>query len=74
MCLSVAGEIIEINGHEALVDIMGINKNICIDLIENPCVGDKILIHAGCGISKLTPYDFTEIVEAITLLKDSINE
>lgn len=71
MCLSIVGEITVLNGNCALVDIMGIQKKVSVELIENPQIGDKLLIHAGCAIGKLSNEDFLETVEAITQLEES---
>ena len=53
MCLAVPGIIKSIYGNLAKVDIMGIEKNVDIELIENPKIKDYILIHAGFGIEKI---------------------
>ncbi|WP_368488245.1 HypC/HybG/HupF family hydrogenase formation chaperone [Clostridium sp. BJN0013] len=53
MCLAVPGIIKSIHGNLAKVDIMGIEKNVDIELIENPKIKDYILIHAGFGIEKI---------------------
>lgn len=53
MCLAVPGIIKSIHGNLAKVDIMGIEKNVDIELIENPEIKDYILIHAGFGIEKI---------------------
>ncbi|MGM9973027.1 MAG: HypC/HybG/HupF family hydrogenase formation chaperone [Clostridiaceae bacterium] len=50
MCLAVPGEIIKINGDYALVNIMGAETKAFIKLIENPKIGDYVLIHVGCAI------------------------
>lgn len=53
MCLAVPGKIKSINRDLAKVDIMGIEKTVDIELIENPHIKDYILIHAGFGIEKI---------------------
>ncbi|APM38843.1 HypC/HybG/HupF family hydrogenase formation chaperone [Clostridium kluyveri] len=53
MCLAIPGIIKSIHGNLAKVDIMGIEKNVDIELIENPEIKDYILIHAGFGIEKI---------------------
>ena len=40
---------------------MGLVKEINIDLIENPCNGDYVLIHAGCAIEKINKAYFDEV-------------
>lgn len=69
MCLSVVGKIEKIESGMAYMDIGGVKKWICIELIEAPQIGDELLIHAGCGISKLTKEEAEEIKEALQDLK-----
>lgn len=61
MCLSVVGKIIKIDGSMAYADLLGVKEWVCIDLIEEPKVGEELLIHAGCAISKLTKEEAGEI-------------
>lgn len=67
MCLSVVGKIEKIEHDIACMNIAGVKKWICIDFIENPKVGEELLIHAGCAISKLNHVEADEI-------KDALNE
>lgn len=53
MCLAVPARIKAIDGNLAEVDIMGVERKVDIQLIENPKVEDFILIHAGFGIQKI---------------------
>ncbi|WP_426349017.1 HypC/HybG/HupF family hydrogenase formation chaperone [Alloiococcus sp. CFN-8] len=53
MCLAIPGEITVINGDYALVNIMGAEAKIFIKLIEEPEIGDYVLIHVGCAIEKI---------------------
>lgn len=64
MCLAIAGKIKSIDKNSAKVDIMGIEKIVDIELIENPEIDDFILIHAGFGIEKINSeyYDFLQKV------------
>jgi hydrogenase expression/formation protein HypC len=57
MCLSVPARIIEIAGTRARVDVLGNETETDLRLIENPAVGDYVLIHAGFAIEKLEPDD-----------------
>lgn len=59
MCLAIPARIKSINGNLADVDIMGVEKKVDIQLIENPKVEDYILIHAGFGIQKIDAGYFT---------------
>jgi hydrogenase expression/formation protein HypC len=73
MCLSVVGEIVELNTQDAWVNITGIQRKISIEWIESPQIGDKVLIHAGCAIAKLSEDIYEETVEALSLLEEALN-
>jgi hydrogenase expression/formation protein HypC len=53
MCLAIPAQIIALEKHSAKVDIMGVEGEVNIQLIEEPKVGDYILVHAGCAIQSI---------------------
>ena len=55
MCLGIPMKVVEIEGNEALAESGGIRKNIRLDLLEDVCEGDFVLIHTGYAIEKLDP-------------------
>ena len=63
MCLAVPAKIIGVEDYNAIIDIMGIESKVNIQLIENPKVGDYILVHAGCAIQKINTDYFEELQE-----------
>ena len=63
MCLTVPAKIIGVKEYTAIVDIMGIESKVNIQLIENPKVGDYILVHAGCAIQRIDTDYFEELQE-----------
>ena len=70
MCLAIPGEIIELNKDTAMVSIMGVESEINIQIIEEPKVGDYVLIHAGCAIKKIDLEYFEELTEMLELLSE----
>ncbi|MHA1231326.1 MAG: HypC/HybG/HupF family hydrogenase formation chaperone [Candidatus Helarchaeota archaeon] len=66
MCLAAPAKILEIydDGERALVDYGGIKKNAVLSLIEDPKVGDYVIIHAGYAIEKLDEKQALENLEA----------
>lgn len=70
MCLAIPGEIIELNKDTAMVSIMGVESEINIQIIEEPKVGDYVLIHAGCAIKKIDIEYFEELTEMLELLSE----
>ncbi len=67
MCLAVVGRIEEINGEMAIVEIMGVRKEISIVLTPEVKVGDYVMIHAGFAIN---PIDEKEAKETEKILKE----
>jgi hydrogenase expression/formation protein HypC len=53
MCWSVPGKIITIDNDVALVEVTGTKRKVALDLIDDPAVGDYVLVHAGYAIQKV---------------------
>ncbi|MFU7516661.1 HypC/HybG/HupF family hydrogenase formation chaperone [Clostridium sp. HCS.1] len=70
MCLAIPGEIIKLNKDTAKVSIMRVESEINIQIIEEPKVGDYVLIHAGCAIKKIDIEYFEELTEMLELLSE----
>lgn len=71
MCLAVPAQIMDINNYSATIDIMGLESTVNIQLIEEPKVGDYILVHAGCAIQKIDKYYFEELQEIFQSILNS---
>ncbi|MBU1196191.1 MAG: HypC/HybG/HupF family hydrogenase formation chaperone [Proteobacteria bacterium] len=53
MCLAVPSKIIQINDMIAKVDVDGVIRETSIMLIDDPKIGDYVIVHAGFAISKV---------------------
>ena len=53
MCLAIPGKIKKEYGSYATVDVLGNELKVNIMLIDQPSVGDYVLIHAGCAIQRI---------------------
>ena len=79
MCLAIPGKIICIKNSDegfrtASVSFAGVVKEICIQWIDEPKVGDYVLVHAGFALNKV---DEKAAVETLRVLQDpnaAINE
>ena len=69
MCLSIPGKIKSIENDMAVVDINGISTEANISIIEDPKVGDYLLVHAGFAIEK---YDDEDAKETLRLVKEKM--
>lgn len=71
MCLAVPGLIEEINSQGpmamATVNFSGIQKEVCIEWVQDVAVGDYVVVHAGFAINKL---DKEEALENLRLIKE----
>ncbi len=53
MCIAVPGEIIGVFPTRAKVTMVGVETTINIQMIENPQIGEFVLVHAGCAIERI---------------------
>lgn len=53
MCLAVPMKIESISGDYGIVNASGVRREIGLMLIDNPKIGDYVLVHAGFAIQKL---------------------
>ncbi|CUU48659.1 HypC/HybG/HupF family hydrogenase formation chaperone [Clostridium beijerinckii] len=61
MCLAIPAQVRNIDNYSAIIDIMGLESRINIQLIEELKVGDYVLVHAGCAIQKIDKDYFEEL-------------
>jgi len=52
MCLAIPAKIVELNGTAAVISVDGAQRKVDVSLIEEPRLGDFVLVHAGFAIHK----------------------
>ncbi len=52
MCLAIPAKIVELNGAAAIISVDGAQRKVDVSLIEDPRLGDFVLVHAGFAIHK----------------------
>lgn len=67
MCLAVPMKLIQFDGVNGVVESDGVTIDVNLMLIEEPKVGDYLIIHAGFAIQKL---DEKEALETISIFKE----
>jgi hydrogenase expression/formation protein HypC len=67
MCLSIPAEIMSIEGQMAKVSIGGTIVNASLQLLENPKIGEFVLLHSGFAIERLSK---EEADETLRLFKE----
>jgi len=64
MCLAIPLRIVEINGKSAVGEAMGMRREIRVDFIEEPRIGDYVIVHAGFAIERLPEKQALDDLEA----------
>ena len=68
MCLAIPAKVAALEeGNLAPVDILGVTREISVDLTPQVQVGDYVLVHAGFAIEVVDP-DYAQ--ETIDLIKE----
>jgi hydrogenase expression/formation protein HypC len=53
MCLAIPSKIVAINDQMGVIDVAGVQREASLLLIEDPQVGDWVIVHAGFAIQKM---------------------
>jgi hydrogenase expression/formation protein HypC len=69
MCLAVPAKIVELNGSTATISVDGALREVDVSLVEEPRLGDYVLVHAGFAIHKWDESEVKEL-EAIRAATD----
>ena len=64
MCLAIPLQLVEINGKKAIGEAMGMRREIRVDFIEEPRIGEYVIVHAGFAIERLPEQQALEDLEA----------
>lgn len=73
MCLSIPAKIISIEGSMAEVSAGGTLFRAGLQMIEDACIGDYVLLHAGFAIQKISEKDAIETIRLLEELNESMN-
>lgn len=72
MCLAIPLQLTEINGNAAVGEAMGMRREIRVDFIEKPKIGDYVIVHAGFAIERLPERQALEDLEAWEDVRDAL--
>jgi len=67
MCLAIPVKVIKLEKTIAEVDMAGVKRQVSVRFLNDVCVGDYVLVHAGFAIEKI---DEQEAGKTLELLKD----
>lgn len=66
MCLAIPAKIVEIkDDHMATVDILGVTRDISLDLTPQAALSDFVLVHAGFAIEVVDEQFAQETIDLI---------
>ena len=68
MCLGIPGKILEIDDNTAVVEFGNVRRNIDTRLIEEPRMGEYVLVQAGFAINKIDEEEALRTLELISEL------
>jgi len=78
MCLSIPSEVVKIDpiANTAIVDTMGVQRIVGLDLMEEDSVniGDYVLIHIGFIMNIIDKHDALESLRIYRLMLDEMDE
>lgn len=74
MCLAVPLKLIEIDGNSGVGERSGITREVRLDFIDNPRLGDYVIVHAGFAIERLDPEQAALDLEAYDELDEALAE
>ena len=70
MCLAIPFQLAEINGTTAVGEALGMKREIRVDFIPEPKIGDYVIVHAGFAIERLGETQALEDLEAWEEMRD----
>ena len=68
MCLAIPSRIVKIENNVATIDVDGVRREASLLLLEDPRVGEYVIVHAGFAINKINEED---ALESLKLLKEA---
>jgi len=68
MCLAIPSKIVKIEDNVATIDVDGVQREASLLLVENPKIGDYVIVHAGFAINKINEED---ALESLKLLREA---
>jgi hydrogenase expression/formation protein HypC len=68
MCLAIPSRIVKIENDMAVIDVDGVKREASLLLLENPTVGDWVIVHAGFAIHKI---DEEAAKESLRILREA---
>jgi hydrogenase expression/formation protein HypC len=69
MCLAIPAQVVSIDENRmSSVDIMGVSRNVSLDLVPEADVGDYVLVHAGFALQVIDEETANETLDLLKTL------
>jgi hydrogenase expression/formation protein HypC len=68
MCLAIPSKIVEIENNIGTLDVDGVKRKASLLLLEDPKVGEYVIVHAGFALHKI---DESAAMETLKLLREA---
>ena len=69
MCLAIPAKVIKIDDNMGTIDMEGTRRDVSLLLLEDPKIGDYVIVHAGFAIRKI---DETAAMESLKVLREMV--
>jgi len=69
MCIAIPSKIVNIENNMATVDVDGVKREASLLLLDDPKVGDYVVVHAGFAIHKINE---AEAMESLKLMREAV--
>lgn len=72
MCLAIPLKLVEIDGNRAIGEAMGMRRELRVDFIDAPKLGEYVIVHAGFAIERLGEQQALEDLEGWGEVADAL--
>jgi len=69
MCLAIPSKIVKIDDNIGIIDVDGVQRTASLLLLEDPKVGEYVIVHAGFAIKKI---DEEAAIETLQMLREAL--
>ena len=72
MCLAIPLKLVDIDGKRAVGEAMGMRRELRVDFIDKPKLGEYVIVHAGFAIERLGEQQALEDLESWGEVADAL--
>ena len=74
MCLAIPSKIVKIEDDMAVIDVDGVRRQTSLLLLDEPKVGDWVIVHAGFAIHKINESDALESLRVLREVASMVDD